>query len=401
MSSTDTSEPGWPERVVVLGGGRWARVLTGELCKILPSHSTVMVCSPNGWRDTLAWVDEQHLGARVSVSANRHAEPAHGRTAAVVACASRDHAAVACVATEYADAVLVEKPFAMSETEAARMEAVARARDVLLCPAHVFLFTRYFPNFARRFAQLGVVRQVTLQWEDARAERRYGESKAYDSSISVFTDVLPHAVSVLASLFGEKPQRAELLELDHGGASVAVRLHFRHFACDAQLARDRSERCRRLIVEATDGVCSIDWTAEPGVIHANGQAIYADDRWGVEGGPLSEMLTAFLRAAGGGVLDSRLSLEAAMAAASLTGALHRQYQPRLLAWTTAELAARAGISDHPPDEALLYALRELLQASGRLDRATLSDRMEHVLAACDGQGSTPAQVLAGLEADRP
>jgi predicted dehydrogenase len=384
----------------VLGGGRWARVLTSEICKIIPAESRVMICSPGGWRDMLDWAGSQDLGREISVSADRHAERTQGCTAAVVACASRDHASAVRAAVEYADAILVEKPFACNGAEFSQMEAVARGRGVLLCPAHVFLFTRYLNNFGRHVARQGAVQRALLQWWDASAEQRYGESKAYDSSISVFADVLPHVVSVLESVFGERPEQAELLRLDDGGARVELRLRFRHFSCDAQLGRDRAERRRALVVHVADGECRLDWTVEPGLIHADGGALCADERWGTEGGPLSALLTAFLRAARGGEIDNRLSLDGPKAVAELTDAVQRQYQPRLLAWAAAELTARASNPDLRPTPPLLYALSEIVQRSGRLRPAQLAARMQQLLATCVGHDLTAAQVLANLEADR-
>jgi len=387
-------EAAWPERVVVLGGGRWARVLTGVICDLVPPGSRVDVCSPGGWRSVMAWAQGHGLADRIHVSPTRVVAREPGRTVAIVACAARDHPKAATLALEYSAGVLVEKPFALTEAAAIRVAHEASSRAVLVGPAQVLRFTRYLDSFQRRVNAAGAVTRAALAWWDEAGEMRYGETKSYDSSIPVFADTLPHVIAVLESVFSECPERLELRSVDDGGAKVELALQFGRFECVAVVARGRSERRRRLDVSAGGRALSIDWTDEPGVIQDQDRMVSADPDWANGPRPLASMLTAFFQVSLSGTEDPRFSLESAFCSARLIESAQHQYRPRIIRWIAAALGAMSG-KGAALSPALSYALSEFLQGAGRLSPDALSAQTDRLVT--ESMGLSQMQLVERLE----
>lgn len=357
------------DQVVILGGGRWARVMTEVVCNLLPGDTPLTVCSPRGVDALTAWAVERGLDGRISVAGQWPEALVPGRTAVIVANAARDHAAAGRWALERGAAVLVEKPLAVSRQQARDLADLANRQGRLLAAAHVLRFTRYLTTFARMLPPWEGICSATLEWVDAVGERRYGEAKLYDPSVPVFMDCVPHAVSVLQSIFGVLPEPAALPIVEAGGARVTVSLSTGGRTCHVIVQRNGPHRLRRLTVRTASDTALLDFSTEPGVIRLGKKEVCADPYWDVAPRPLASMLKAFLVAAAGGELDSRLNLDTALTACAITEAVTPAYQAALLPWLRDRLLSAQGLDDD-----VEYALAELLQADGRLADAELTMR---------------------------
>ena len=130
------------DRVVVIGGGRWARVLTEVLSGVVPTATVISIHSCHNAEAMALWAATLH-GRPIHVS-SEWPQFAPGESAAIiVANATRDHEKAVEWAIAAGVPVLVEKPMALSGIHAERLIEMARHKNVCLAPAHVFLFARY------------------------------------------------------------------------------------------------------------------------------------------------------------------------------------------------------------------------------------------------------------------
>ena len=89
--------------------------------------------------------------------------------AAIVANAARDHVATALSLLSRKIPLLVEKPVALTQDDAARLIGAAQTAQTLLMPGHVFRHCEYLRNFAAAAQQtFGALQSATLFWRDAR-----------------------------------------------------------------------------------------------------------------------------------------------------------------------------------------------------------------------------------------
>ncbi len=185
------------QRLAIVGGGRWARVLAGVAHRALPEVS-LSLHSPSNSQGMREWVKAQGWEDEVSVHDGWPRESGLGPfTGAVIANRAREHSAAVLDAFTCCRSVLVEKPMAMSSSEVRALMKAAEDSGVLLCAAHVLSFASYLANFISSLPTGKPVRSMELIWMDPLGDERYGEKKSYDVTMSSSHDVMPHVVSVL------------------------------------------------------------------------------------------------------------------------------------------------------------------------------------------------------------
>jgi hypothetical protein len=273
--------------------------------------------------------------------------------------------------------VLVEKPLAPSAESVNRLIHVAKLRGCVLAAGHVFQFAEYLKNFSIAVHSSGTLNNLKITWEDPRFEMRLGELKAYDSSIPVFMDCLPHALSLLTSLLSLDRLLLERTQFRRGGAEVEIFLQVNNISVIILLARDAAKRQRLIEATLQDGKrVVLDFQHEPGLILSSSGTVVADPNWEMKPRPLSMMLLAFISGVSRGDWDARLSPEFALTVAKLTDQVKINYYPQLIKWTKTMLR---DIRHEQDRESLIYALRELLQIRYKLSESILEYQISECL----------------------
>jgi predicted dehydrogenase len=320
-----------------------------------------------------AWALARGLGERIEISSTWPQFSAAGPHAVIVVNAARDHEKAAEWALSAGVPVLVEKPIALTVAGSQRLADLAHRRHARFAAAHIFLFARYLDRFSRLVAEAGRIRSLRVEWTDPRSESRYGEHKRYDPSLPVFSDWLPHALSILGALAPGSPGKCEITKFLRGGAHLELCLGFGDVPCRIQLARNSDQRRRIVEVVAEQKVLQLDFSKEPGIITRDSMTLVGDPDWETKRRPAASMLAAFLRWAGGGEHDSRLDAEIGLRACRIIDQAMDEYRPVLTAWLVAKLA-----SPGPVDDDLRYALSEMLQSSGPISANVIERRIERV-----------------------
>jgi predicted dehydrogenase len=340
-------------RISIIGGGRWARTIATVLCSLPSRFDGVVIHTMHNAERVAAWVEGLRLGGRLRMAT---AWPDFGAgqdrpDALIVVNRAGDHVAAALPALRAGLPVLVEKPMAFPQNRIAALREAAEATATLLAGSNVFLFARYFAAFAELIATLGRAHRLKFIWIDGLADIRRGEVKSYDAAVTLFDDILPHIVPVLASLsFGELS--LEAVAVRRGGAELTIEARSDGRSAELNLARAGSGRRRLIEIETERGTATLDFANEPGFIRAPGVACDGDPLWDSAPRPLAAMLAAFLAAVEGQPLDVRLSPAHAIAAGSFADAVRGRYLAHQIEW----LHRRLG---EPLDAPLRYALREL------------------------------------------
>jgi len=373
-----------PDSIAVIGGGRWARVLTEVLCGIVPPSVGISIHSLHNARSMSAWVAERGLGQRIHASSDWPQLLSEKASAVIVANAARDHERAIEWALSVGVPVLVEKPIALTAAAAQRLVNLARSRNVRFAGAHVFLFARYIENCSRLVAEAGGVRSLQVRWMDPQFENRYGTRKQYDPGLPVFADWLPHVLSIVGTLTPSLPQRCEKLEFLRGGAHLELELMLGDIPCSVQLVRNGDRRQRIIEVATGQKLLQLDFSKEPGTIISDSTKIDGDPDWEVKGRPVARMLMAFLQWAAGGEFDSRLNIEIGLRVSHVIDQTLRLYRSALMPWLIAKLAASPG----EVDDDLRYALSEMLQSEGSLPATTIEQQIERVRQQLSGTADT-------------
>ena len=177
-------------RVAQLGCGFWGKNLARNFAEL---GALAAVCDPDSATAALE-AQKNHVTAR-SV-ADVLADPSiHGVS---IAAPAELHADIALKAFAAGKHVFVEKPIALSMTDAQKMKAAAERADRILMVGHLL---QYHPAFE---ALLGLVREGGLgKLRYAYSNRlSLGKFRVEENALWSFA---PHDVSMLLALFGEEP----------------------------------------------------------------------------------------------------------------------------------------------------------------------------------------------------
>lgn len=355
--------------------------------------STITICTQAGYDDMIRWRDNQGLGKRVLLSRELPAAHLSASTAVIVVNAAHDHAGAVREALRAGCPVLVEKPVAPTFQMAQELVELAEAQRVPLAAAQVFLFASYYIKFAEMVIASGQVDTFTVTWSDPAMEVRYGETKRYDSSVTVFLDWLPHVVPALLGVIPAGLGRCARVAMQRGGARVELEFAGPTSAGTIVLERNASQRTRSIVLGVGGRTFALDFAIEPGTISTPEGEVSGDSGWSSSPRPLHQLLNAYLALVSGGEPDPRLSIEAALHSCRIVDQVRAEYDRLQAGWVIEQL-------ERPEMQHLDfdYALLELIQKNGRLPEPELAHRCERVKALA-GPGGLVARrkVLAAAD----
>jgi predicted dehydrogenase len=364
----------YPDNVAIIGGGRWARVLTEVLCDLVPLGVKLSVHSSRNAKMMMAWVSERGLVKRISVSSSLPSFPSDASNAIIVANAARDHESSVEWALTQNYPVLVEKPLCLNFVAAQRLANLALARKVYLATAHVFLFASYVEAFSKHVTDVNKIVSIRVLWMDPQSESRYGEIKSYDPSLPIYADWLPHVISILGTLVIGTDLLCEHLDFLKGGAHLKINLIYGQIPCAIELVRNGNSRQRVIEVITDQKKITLDFGKEPGSIYSDAKQLSADQNWTNKPKPVARMLAAFLQGATGGIRDSRLDMSIGLSASHVMNQTEFLYHVALLSWLNKELVKKQdGINSD-----LRYTLIEILQAQDAESLVPLEQRINYL-----------------------
>lgn len=344
------------KKIILFGGGRWARVLLEVLCKLTQHSTSISVCSPHNDENMRLWVKEKGLEGVIQVQTTYPDFQSGKEYLAIVVNAAKDHEKTTryCLAANIP--TLVEKPFTLALDTSAALYKYAKNKNTFLATAHVFAFTRYLANFSSICAGIKGITNLSLQWEDPKSEDRYGERKQFDPSLPILHDLLPHAISIIRRVVPNPPLTFVSIDVHRGGAQVFIRIKAGEVLCEIELVRNGKERKRSVEVKSSSEQAAIDFSIEPGVILHAGNTINADPEWNTGMRPIATLLSSFIASASTTNIDERLSPDIAIDAAQIIQAAYGPYLEKQLDW----FSAHDNVVLHEDD--LRYAQEELLKA---------------------------------------
>jgi predicted dehydrogenase len=274
--------------IILLGGGRWARVLLKVLFSLNRAEHIIWVSS-YGFAKNQDWLAEQKLTGVIL----RHYDEEiwdQGTKAVLVATDTARHARLLEQAVYHGIPVLCEKPFALDPAEAESLVEAASRKGLVAGVNLEFMYASYLHDFKDRLGGRAL-RSIDMSWHDPFHEIRHGEDKYGDVYTPLVHDTLPHCWSMLHILLKGAP--VELTELEYDRSSQ-ITLMAESAAVDLRITLNRrgQSRVRRISVNTDEAV--LDFAQEPGSIAVSGHAPEHMSWTGLR--PLGASLTAFLNA---------------------------------------------------------------------------------------------------------
>lgn len=278
------------DRVGIIGGGRWARVLAGELDLCLPANCPITVYSERNPASWDAWIRDHETRRTVvahSIAAFLHE---HSISHVLIARKAWQHAQTIIECLAAGKHVFVEKPFCTTRAECRRLLDALGNRSCTV--GYVLLYSRSLQHFVAECRKLGEVQSIGILWADPLEDFRYGESKLRDETLSMMQDVFPHIWSIVRTFDPEATLRLEsAVSLDRRRDVEYLRLSCGDCQINAVCARHQEARARQVFVRAAKGTAFFDFAAEPGYFVLNGSVMKSPV---AAFGPLRAEILAFL-----------------------------------------------------------------------------------------------------------
>lgn len=175
----------------------------------------------------------EEYGAEVAVSAL-------GADAAVIAASTQAHAELALPLIASATPVLVEKPLAASNEEAAAILGAASRSGGLVAVGHI---ERFSPAVAELAARIGVPHRIE--------GRRHNTPRKTPIATDVVLDLMIHDIDLALMLTGCEVEAVDAMAVDDGHDAVAARLRFANgTVADLSASRLASQTERALTASA-------------------------------------------------------------------------------------------------------------------------------------------------------
>lgn len=229
--------------IALIGHGAWGEKIARTLGKVSRARLSA-VCDP---------CDAARERARVAAPGARvasHLDQVLDADAAIIATPPESHARLAQAALEAGLDVMVEKPMALSLSEARRLEQTAHDAGRVLMVGHILEYHPAVVELRRRIVdgELGEVRVVVSE--------RLGQSRSRHDG--AWWSLAPHDISLLRFLTGHTPARVALSGF--GGTDVAaarIECHEGSLAL-AHLSMIDAQKVRRVVVVGSERVAVFD-----------------------------------------------------------------------------------------------------------------------------------------------
>ena len=343
-----------PIEWLVIGSRRWARVITDELCKIIPSKIDVFHdikdVDSSIWKESLSRYSNLNFVDRIV--------PIDFSTTgiAIVANSAYLHHSTIKEALNAGYHVISEKPLSFSKKETLSLLRSAKEKNLTLLPINTYCFATYLKKIKDTWLKKKNISKIEIHWSDPRIESRYGEKKRYDSSVPIIYDILPHVAAILKETFGEINISSSDIKVFNGGSTINIDYECTNLNVNLILNRNAQKRLRRIKYYGHNLELSFDFTAEPGEVTFNGNrpVINPEPHWNSQRKPLAEMLYSLKDYFEKEAQESRFSNDVAILSNILIDAVAHKYVEHQVNYLNSSISS----IKHTEDKNFSYAMKE-------------------------------------------
>jgi predicted dehydrogenase len=279
--------------IVLVGGGRWARVHAQILSSLYPRVSRLV------WVSQHNRLSAQNVAAQFpfdldvqfvdSIEALEPSSP----DAAVICTSSVSHADHAIALLTRGVPVLVEKPLALDERSALEVVNTADRRNLALWVCLPLLKASYLHLFKATWYGRKI-EKIVIHWFDPAREERYGESKQADINTNKVDEIVPHLWSILNVLLEEKVFAVSSVAAEPSGIA-GVAMWSNDVRIEMNFGRRAPQRTRHIDIAFADGGTAVlDFSREPGEASVDGIRCLVDGSWDLGQRPLVTLINEFL-----------------------------------------------------------------------------------------------------------
>lgn len=282
--------------VVIVGGGRWARVWAEVIVAAQGDSKNVSMVSRQHSFEVQAWARErvECKGIKVYKNLREIDFSAKKNAFAIVSGRPRHHCRDAIDAMKLGLDVLLEKPVAHILEDVKSIVAFSALNHRSLAVVNEFSFLPELNFFSEMISKnKAVIKSITIDWFDVPNEMRHGATKRSHAEVSYLQDIITHFLSILSVFvpISELKVQAMPRSLSVGAISFRDDL-FRLF-----LLRYNNADCKRkraVIIETDKSKIKIDFSEKQARVSVQGGNMELENKNNFFDSTLRLQLGAFL-----------------------------------------------------------------------------------------------------------
>ena len=241
--------------VIVVGGGRWASIITKELIKNFPNIKNIFIVTKNKKIIQNFTINESK---KIIHYLNFRFLKYFDIKYAIIANKNKDHYQTIKKLLPKNISLLVEKPPVVKETQYHSLKKIIKKYKSRFFVSMPFYYSYYFYLLKKNFLK-NTVFQIKFNWYDKINEIRNGVTKKQDFSINYLEDTIYHFYSILNCLFDKKKTTIKkfknltnegFLEFEYGKHQVLLNC----------LRSKKNTRVREILFNSSKQKYSIDFS---------------------------------------------------------------------------------------------------------------------------------------------
>tara|TARA_A100001015_G_C15032668_1_gene734218 strand:- start:1187 stop:2149 length:963 start_codon:yes stop_codon:yes gene_type:complete len=234
-------------KVLVFGGGRWARQIIKEIVSNFKNKFDIVVVTPNNSMEMKNWINSNNFS---SVKINKSIPKINNNyLVSIVANSVKDHYSSAKKSLKNKIPTLVEKPVTLSKLQTKNLIEEAKKNKVKLFSSNILLFSSNIFSFLKEIKEKNKIQSITIHWKDPIKEIRYGEIKKSDLSIPIYADYLPHILPIIWKLTNKKDIQLVSHRFYEDQSKVKLNFLANNILCYVTLDRAFTKRVRVIKIE--------------------------------------------------------------------------------------------------------------------------------------------------------
>lgn len=267
--------------VVIMGAGRWGRVLASVISNARDHTDNMMIVSRSNSLSTKEWIHNhssmsglkmrENILDAISYFKDNCTEP----PLFIVASRPSQHSADVLSLTPHNVPIMVEKPIAEKGDKASKLisqhsefftSTLSVGIEFSLSPAFHYISSIVKNNIQSMF----------LYWYDSQGERRYGEVKRYHEEIHVLDDIIYHAMSIFGIFASEGINGFSVMNasLHSNRLKGTIKLGSDRIVCQVNADQKAKERVRMLVIRTIGGdEIAIDFSDKNPLIRFSGKVL--------------------------------------------------------------------------------------------------------------------------------
>ncbi len=293
------------KNLYLLGGGRWARVVLGEVIKLSDENLSIAVISNKNYLFMQEWVRKTFLDRNILVY-KKIPENFNKDSFLYVLNETELRFETLLKLSQFKIPVLVEKPIGLNYYEADKIVNLYKDNKVPLMSAQVFRFLESAP-IIRDILKTFDFHSILVYWSDPHSEVKSGEIKRYEKMIPPFLDILPHIFSLLEEIIGDFRVSFKSIIFNEIEKEFMLILRINSsLDLEIKYSRIASVRARYLEFHAPSGFIKYDFSKNETItkFEGNRRVLYKD--YG-KSKAIQLMLIKFLAYKEGGLVDTQFS----------------------------------------------------------------------------------------------